>query len=123
MALTNQLWLADRQRYPRIQFRVDHFVVPEAAREAFLEASHRNFAFIRTLPGFLGHVILEKSGGPTRFNLSTIAAWESPEAIASAVEKVQAHYQSIGFNPPAFMRELGIEGELGNFDAPPALQE
>ncbi|MGE0326034.1 MAG: antibiotic biosynthesis monooxygenase family protein [Polyangiaceae bacterium] len=113
----------DRQRYPHIQFRMDQFVVPESAREAFLEATQRNFAFIRTLPGFLGHIVLEKSGGPTRFNLSTIAAWESPEAIDAAVAKVQAYYQSIGFNPPAFMREHAIEGELGNFDAPLALQE
>ncbi len=113
----------DRERYPNIQFRVDQFVVPDAAREAFLQATHRNFAFIKTLPGFLGHVVLEKSGGPGRFNLSTIAAWESPEAIVSAVGKVQAYYQSIGFNPPEFMRAHGIEGELANFDAPVALQE
>lgn len=113
----------DRQRHPNIQFRVDQFVVPESARQAFSAAMRRNFAFIRTLPGFLGHVVLEKSGGPTRFNLSTIAAWESPEAIQAAVGKVQEYYRSVGFNPPQFMQSHGIEGELGNFDAPRALQE
>lgn len=113
----------DRQRCPSVQFRVDQFVVPEAAREEFLAAMRRNFAFIRTLPGFLGHVVLEKRGGPTRFNLSTIAAWESPEAIQAAVGKVQDYYRSIGFNPAEFMQSHGIEGELGSFDAPRALQE
>lgn len=112
----------DRNRHPDIQFRVDQFEVPDAARATFTQAMQRNFAFIRTLPGFLGHLVLEKNGGPGRFNLSTIAAWESPEAIQAATTKVQAYYQSIGFNPPEFMRELGIQGELANFWAPPELQ-
>ena len=82
----------------------------------------RNLGFIETLPGFLGHVVFESIGGPTRFNLVTIAVWESAEAIEAAVAKVRDYYQRIGFDVQETLARLGVEAEIGNYSAPAALQ-
>jgi heme-degrading monooxygenase HmoA len=108
----------DLEANPHLQFRVDAFQVPVDAREEFERAMRRNLAFLETLPGFRGHVVLEKTGGPTAFNVATIAVWESPEAVAAAGEAVRAYYQEIGFDPQSFMARLGVRAELGNFHAP-----
>ncbi|HXH22223.1 MAG TPA: antibiotic biosynthesis monooxygenase [Dehalococcoidia bacterium] len=107
----------DLQADPDLQLRVDVFQVPESAREEFHGAMRRSLAFLETLPGFRGHLVLEKTGGPTAFNVATIAVWESPAAVAAAGEAVRAYYREIGFDPQLFMARLGVSGEMGNFQA------
>ena len=101
-----------------LQFRIDNFSVPDEAREEFEQAMRRNLAFIETLPGFLGHLVFEKTAGATAFNLATIAVWESSKALDAAGAEVRAYYQGIGFDMPATLSRLGISAELGNFRAP-----
>ena len=98
-----------------LAFRVDSFSMPDAAREEFEAAMRRNMAFIETLPGFRGHVVLEKTSGPTTFNVVTIAAWESREALEKAAVKVRAYYQKIGFDRSAMLARWGARLELGTF--------
>jgi heme-degrading monooxygenase HmoA len=98
-----------------LTFHVDAFSVPVAARSEFAAAMRRNLAFIETLPGFRGHVAFEKTGGPTAFNLVTIAAWESSEALAEAGLAVRAHYQEIGFDLAAALARWGATIERGTF--------
>ena len=112
----------DLQTHPHAQFRIDAFNVPASSRAEFQATMHRNLAFIETLPGFLHHMVFEKTSGPTDFNLVTIAVWENPEVIAAAGEKVRAYYQSIGFDVQATLARLGITASLGYYTAPPALQ-
>ena len=100
-------------------YRVDCFSVPDPARAAFDSAMRRNLAFLETLPGFRGHAVLERAGGPGRFNVVTVAAWDSPEAIEEAGGAVRAYYAQIGFDPPGFLAEWGIAAEIGNFAALP----
>jgi heme-degrading monooxygenase HmoA len=102
---------------PDLQFRIDNFSVPEEARAEFEQAMHRNLAFLETLPGFRGHLMFEKTDGPTAFNVATIAVWQSREAIEAAGAKVRAYYESIGFDAAALLSRLGIKGEMGNFRA------
>jgi heme-degrading monooxygenase HmoA len=83
---------------------------------------HRNLALIRTLPGFRGHVVFEKAGGPTAFNVVTIAVWESKEAVDKAGEEVRAYYKKNGLDMPAMLARWGVKAELGNFTAPRELQ-
>lgn len=104
-------------------FRIDTFTVPQEARAEFEAAMRRNMAFIGTLTGFLGHVVFEKVGGPTTFNIVTIAQWESKEAIEQAGEAVRAYYKKIGFDMPAMLARWGVKMERGEFMAPPTLQE
>jgi hypothetical protein len=107
---------------PNLQFRVDAFSVPVAARAEFDAAMRRNQEFIQSLPGFQGHVVFEKTSGPSTFDIVTIAVWESPQAIASAAERVRAYYQQIGFDMQTLVTRLGITASLGYYHAPRALQ-
>jgi hypothetical protein len=56
------------------------------------------------------------------FNLVTIAAWESQEALDQAGEQVRACYKTIGFDLPAMLARWGVRAELGNFNAPRGMQ-
>lgn len=114
--------MIDLQAHPHLQFRIDAFNIPASSRAEFEAAMRRNLAFLEKLPGFLNHIVFEKTTGPTDFNLITIAVWESQEAIAAAGEKVRAYYQSIGFDVQATLARLGITASLGYYNAPPALQ-
>ncbi len=102
-----------------LSFHVDCFCIPDAARQEFEAAMRRNMAFIQTLPGFRGHVVLEKTGGPTAFNVVTIAAWESPEAQRRAGVEVAGHYLAIGFDRAATLARWGARAEPGDFHATP----
>ena len=109
----------DLASHPQARFRIDTFLVPASARAEFDSAARRNLDFIRTQPGFLGHWVFEKTAGPGRFDVVTVAAWESQEAIDRAGAAVRAYYQRIGFDPPAFMAARGIGGEIGTFRGVP----
>lgn len=87
-------------------YLVDMFTVPAASRADFEEATLRNRAFIRTLPGFRGDLIVVRTQGDA-FDIATVAAWESAEAIASAKEAVGAYYREIGFDPVASLARWG----------------
>ena len=112
----------DLRAFPDLQFRIDAFTVPEPSRAEFEALMHRNLAFITAQPGFLNHMVFEKTDGPTTFNLVTVAVWESPEAIAAASDQVRAYYKSIGFDMPAVLARLGITASLGYYRAPAELQ-
>jgi heme-degrading monooxygenase HmoA len=112
----------DLDSNPDVQFRIDAFSVPAAAREEFDAAMRRNLAFLKTLPGFEGHMVFEKTSGPTSFGIVTIAVWKSPEAVTNAGEKVRAYYQSIGFDMQAMIARTGITASLGFYRAPLPLQ-
>ena len=112
----------DIQTNPNIHFRIDSFAIPDSARAEFEEAMHRNMAFIEKLPGFLGHVAFEKVGGPTTFNVVTIAVWKSREAFDEAAEAVRSYYQRIGFDGPATLTRWGVKAEIGNYHAPHRMQ-
>jgi len=103
---------------PDLCFRVDSFFVPDAARAEFDAQMRQNLAVLETLAGFRGHLVLEKAGGPTAFNVVTIAAWESSSALEQAGVAVRAHYQKVGFDMPATLARWGVKAELGNFCAP-----
>jgi hypothetical protein len=111
--------IIDRTQHPDLLVKLDSFAVPEAARSEFLTATTRNLGFIRTLPGFLGHLVLEKRAGPSAFDIATIAVWESQDALDRAKGAVRAYYQQIGFDPQRFMTQHGIRGEIGDYTVRP----
>jgi heme-degrading monooxygenase HmoA len=112
----------DLKVHPNQQFRIDAFSVPAASRAEFETTMHANFTFIEKLPGFVGHMVFEKTGGPTTFNIVTLAAFETAEAMKSAGQKVREHYQSIGFDMQGAIARWGVTASLGNYRAPLALQ-
>ena len=112
----------DLHTHPNLQFRIDAFDIPETSRTEFETLMRRNMDFIQGLPGFVSHMVFEKTSGPTSFNLVTIAVWESADAIAAAGEKVRSYYQSIGFDVATVLARLGIQASLGFYRAPAGLQ-
>lgn len=121
-SMQNVPFVIDPRAHPDQQFRIDAFTVPQASRTEFEAAMRRNLAFLQTLPGFIGHMVFEKTNGPTTFNIVTIAIWESQEAITAAGDKVHAYYQRIGFDLRAMLVRLGVTASLGYYHAPVALQ-
>jgi len=114
---TKHMMNIDIEKNPNLYFRIDSFSVPDAAREEFDGAMRRNMAFIKTLPGFLGHVVFAKAGGPTSFNVATMAAWENKEAFDKASVEVGAYYQKIGFDRASALARWGVKSEIGTFTA------
>ena len=112
----------DPDRHPGLCYRIDAFVVPDAARAELEATMRRNMAFIRTLEGFHGHVVFVKRSGASAFNLVTIATWESQDAIERAGAEVRAYYQRIGFDMPAALQRWGVELVRADYDAPADLQ-
>ena len=112
----------DIQENPDLQFRIDSFSVPAGSREEFEAAMRRNLEFLQTLPGFLGHVVFEKTEGETEYNLATIAVWQDRDALEAAGARVREYYQTIGFDAKETMTRLGVAASIGNYRAPRALQ-
>jgi heme-degrading monooxygenase HmoA len=96
-------------------YRVDKFIVPEAAREEFLSRVFQTHTVLRRQPGFVGDLLLEQTGGPGKFNFVTVAEWESEEFVAGARAAVQAMHRSESFDPQELFQRLGIEPDLGNY--------
>jgi hypothetical protein len=107
----------DPQKSPNLKFRIDTFTIPTAVRGEFEAAMQRNSAFLKTLPGYLGHVVFEKASGASSHDVVTIATWESDQAIANAREQVQAYYQRIGFDVQDMLAKWGVKADLGYFVA------
>jgi len=107
----------DLNHEPGLYFLHDCFVVPEAALEAFTARMQQNLAFIRTLPGFRGHPVLEQRDGGSSFNLVTLAAWASREAYENAGREVRAYHQRLGVDLPALLQDWGVELVRGAYEA------
>lgn len=107
---------------PTMQFRIDAFSVPAASRTEFEVAMHENAAFLATLAGFRGHAVFEKTSGPTTFNIVTIAAWDSAEAMKAAGDRVREHYRQIGFDMQATIARWGVAASIGGYHTPAGLQ-
>jgi len=112
----------DLNRDPQLFFRIDTFTVPASARDEFEAAMHRNMGFIRTLPGFRGHLVFEKREGASPYDIVTVAAWESREAVERAGKEVRAYYQRIGFDMPASLKRWGVTLVRADYEAPGRLQ-
>lgn len=93
-------------------FRVDKFAVPAASLGAFLERVHNVDRLLASQPGCKQNMVLTQTEGPGEFNVVTIVEWASAEAMAAARATMQAHYATEGFDPPVFMRSLGVRGDL-----------
>jgi len=104
--------------HPGAQVLVDRFVVPLQARSELEAAMRRNTAFLGTLPGFLGHLVLERDRDATHRELITVVAWQDASSIEHARQEVRAYYQQIGFDMPAALGRWGVTLERGTYSAP-----
>jgi heme-degrading monooxygenase HmoA len=98
-------------------YRVDKFVVPDAARQEFLGKVRSTHQLLKAQPGFVREVVLEQTSGPGRFNFVTVVEWQSQSAIEAAKAVVMAAHAKGGFNPQALFARLGIEADIANYTA------
>ncbi|PKA41360.1 antibiotic biosynthesis monooxygenase [Rhizobium sullae] len=96
-------------------YRVDKFVVPEAAREEFLINVLKTHEVLQAQEGFIRHTVLEQVSGPGEFNFVTIAEWESAEVLERVKAAVQAAHRARNFDPQAFFARLGIRADIANY--------
>ncbi|NVB83519.1 MAG: hypothetical protein HOV81_34415 [Kofleriaceae bacterium] len=64
-----------------LRFRIDAFSVPAASRPALEHELQASFASLAHEPGFRGHLVFEKTSGPTSLELVTISAWDTVATI------------------------------------------
>ena len=94
-------------------YRIDKFIVPGAALDAFVTQTRRVQRALAVLPGCGVNQVLTKTAGPGEFNVVTIVEWSDPAALGEARAQIQAHYAREGFDPQAFMDGLGVRADLG----------
>ena len=96
-------------------FRVDKFVVPAGALPTFIEQLHRIQRMLNSVPGCRQNLVLTQTGGAGEFNVVTVVEWASVQAMVAAKADVQKKYAEEGFDPPSFMRRLGVRADMGDY--------
>ena len=88
--------------------------MPQNAGAEFLQKVRSTREILRRQPGFIRDALLEQVSGPGRFNIVTVAEWESQAAIDAARAVVmKAHAESV-FSPQEMMARLGIEADIAD---------
>jgi heme-degrading monooxygenase HmoA len=91
---------------------IDRFIVPNGAKEEFLERANINRDFIKHLPGFVEDNAYEEVGeAQTRY--VTVAVWANEEAFQKARAAVGEEYKRQNFNPAELVKRLNIQMERG----------
>jgi predicted ester cyclase/heme-degrading monooxygenase HmoA len=95
---------------------IDKFLVPEKAKQEFMERMNFSRNFIKTLPGFIEDAAYESKDGNGNYSIVTIAVWKNEEALQQAKESMQAEYKKQGFNPSELLQRLNIIMERGIYE-------
>lgn len=98
-------------------YRIDLFDVPDAARGAFAERAAATQVVLRRQFGLMGEQGFERVGGPGRFNIATLAAWENAAALEAAAKAVAEMHAATGFDRQTFVAQHGIAAEIATFRA------
>jgi len=93
------------------RYRVDTFIVPESAREEFLEKVRESQVLLQQQQGFLQDFVLERASNSREFHLITIVEWQNQQAVDDARKAVTAFHQSANFNPEELFERLGIRAQ------------
>jgi heme-degrading monooxygenase HmoA len=91
------------------QILIDKFIVPDKAKEEFLDRLNISLELLSTIPGLIETTAYEQTGGGGEFNYVTTAVWENKEALENARNTVKAEYEKEGFNPQEMFERLNIE--------------
>jgi hypothetical protein len=100
---------------PQSIYRIDKFIVPQQVKAVFLSRIQETHQLLRTLPGFVRDLIVEKVSGAGEFNFVTTVEWQNLLALEQARQSVHNFHASIGFNPQEFFDQLGVKADLANY--------
>ncbi len=99
------------------RYRIDKFIVPSSALSSFLKQIERIDAELSTLPGCEQHLVLiqEPDSAGDALHVLTLVEWASAAHMSAAKTHMRQRYRHEGFEPAAFMQELGVRAELGDY--------
>lgn len=96
-------------------YRINKFVVPQAARAEFLETVIRpTHKMLRRQPGFVRDLVMEQVSGPGDFNIVALIEFSGPDVVAPIAAAVAELHQRLGVNP-TFTARLGIRTDQANY--------
>ena len=95
------------------QVLIDRFIVPQNAKQEFVERMNINRNFIKGLAGFVEDNAYERMDEQGNLIVVTVAIWQNEEAIKKAKEAVQAEYKRLNFNMPEMLKRLNITIDRG----------
>lgn len=93
-------------------FRVDRFIVPSDALPAFMARVHQVDRMLGALPGCRQNLVLTRTDGGES-EVVTLVEWANTDTLLAAKALMQRSYADEGFDPAAFMQQLGVRGDLG----------
>jgi heme-degrading monooxygenase HmoA len=98
---------------------IDQFMVPQAAVREFLQHVHFSAGIVKTRPGFVEGYVYQRPADEGQVNVITTAVWASESAMQEARKSIAAQFTSIGFDPPAIMRRLGVQMQRATYQRSP----
>jgi hypothetical protein len=98
-------------------FRVDKFIVPDAARAEFIRAIRMSHDLIGRQPGCLQHHILEQVDGPGESNFASIVEWSGPDTMDAARKVISGSQMAAGIDPQVFRARNGILADTGTYSS------
>ena len=93
-------------------FRIDRFDVPRPALEPFMARLRITQQLLDAREGCRQNLVLLGAEQGEAIAVVTIVEWASADAMATAKAAMQAHYAREGFDPAAFMCDLGIRPDM-----------
>lgn len=94
-------------------YRIDQFVVPVEALSAFMERLHHTQHLLSSMPGCRQNLVLTRTSGSGESNVMTLVEWMDEQTFAAAKTAMQQRYATEGFDPAAFIQELGVRPDMG----------
>ena len=98
-------------------YRVDKFIVPAAAQQEFLARVRSTHALLRSLRGCTQELVLEQTSGPGSYNYVTVLGWADLASIEAAKIAARTLHAQTDFHPQEMFSRLGIQADLGNYQA------
>lgn len=91
--------------------------MPSSALISFLKQVERVDAELSALPGCEQHLVLiqEPDVAAEVLHVMTLVEWTSPAHLSAAKNHMRQRYRRDGFEPAAFMQELGVRTDLGDY--------
>lgn len=96
-------------------YRIDRFNVAAHALFAFMERLRLTQHLLDQLPGCRQNLVLTQPDLAGEYNLMTVVEWSSEAHMAAAKAAMQARYAQEGFDPGAFIQELGVKADMGTY--------
>ena len=98
-------------------FRVDRFAVPTGALEPFMARLRITQRLLDECEGCRQNLVLLGGVEGDSVGVVTIVEWANGPAMEAAKAAMHAHYAREGFEPAAFIRELGVRADIGSYQS------